>query len=151
MRVIMSGNPLTDVHVDRDVDIVDREVLILDVKDAAAYSVRLPLPLTIGGLNPAQNLRGAAWTKLIPVMALNALEDAGLHRKHGDDIIVSLNALGCVMLMAGDETNDMGGIEAAHVGVALRDGIMEDLEESYAGSTKADGGRFAVWAPTCWQ
>lgn len=36
--MITGDNPLTAVHVARDVEIVDRETLILDLKENAAHS-----------------------------------------------------------------------------------------------------------------
>ena len=47
--MITGDNPLTAVHVAKDVEIVDREVMILDLKEGTTTNGKSPPP-TPGGL-----------------------------------------------------------------------------------------------------
>ncbi|EJD45106.1 hypothetical protein AURDEDRAFT_114214 [Auricularia subglabra TFB-10046 SS5] len=141
--MITGDNPLTAVHVAREVEIVDRDVLILDVKDgelawrsvdeAKFIPVTADSALADGELLRAHDVcvTGAALALLGPTPALvqHALVYARVSPAQKEGILAALNALGFVTLMAGDGTNDVGALKAAHVGVALLDGTMEDLKK----------------------
>ena len=46
-----------------------------------------------------------------------------------EHILTTLNSLGYITLMASDDTNDVGALKQAHIGVALLDGTPEDLKK----------------------
>ncbi|PPQ67683.1 hypothetical protein CVT26_007410, partial [Gymnopilus dilepis] len=149
--MITGDNPLTAVHVAREVEIVDREVLILDLAEDAKnekgpyYLVwRTVDERKIIPVNPDQPLdttlfdeydvcvAGAAmkqfenkpsWNDLVQ----NTWVYARVSPAQKEYILTTLKSLGYVTLMAGDGTNDVGALKQAHIGVALLDGTPEDL------------------------
>ncbi|EFX02155.1 cation transporting protein [Grosmannia clavigera kw1407] len=149
-RVVMitGDNPLTAVHVAREVEIVDREVLILDVpdhsdggKDLVWHSVDDKVRISV---DPTKRLDpDILRTKDLCVTgyALSQLKDqpawldvlrytwvyARVSPKQKEDILLGLKDMGYYTLMAGDGTNDVGALKQAHIGVALLNGTPDDL------------------------
>ncbi|KAF2279527.1 uncharacterized protein EI97DRAFT_412601 [Westerdykella ornata] len=150
-RVIMitGDNPLTAVHVARQVEIVDRECLILDAPEHddsgeklvwRSVDDKVSIPV-----DPTQPLdREILESKDICVTgyACNKFKDqvgwkqllrhtwvyARVSPKQKEDILLGLKDCGYTTLMCGDGTNDVGALKQAHVGVALLNGTREDLD-----------------------
>ncbi|KAF8908091.1 endoplasmic reticulum Ca-transporting P-type ATPase [Gymnopilus junonius] len=148
--MITGDNPLTALHVAREVEIVDREALILDLAEDAKHEHDLVWRTVderkIIPVNPEQPLdlslfdeydicvTGAAmkqfenrpsWNDLVQ----NTWVYARVSPSQKEYILTTLKTLGYVTLMAGDGTNDVGALKQAHIGVALLDGTPEDLEK----------------------
>lgn len=149
-RVVMitGDNPLTAVHVARQVEIVDRETLILDAPENDTTGEKLVWRSVDDKFNvevdPSQPLdRNILQTKDICVTgyALAKFTDkkaftdilrhawvyARVSPKQKEDILIGLKAAGYTTLMCGDGTNDVGALKQAHIGVALLNGSPEDL------------------------
>lgn len=149
-RVVMitGDNPLTAVHVAREVEIVDRDVLILDVPDHSDGGKELvwhsvddkvhikvdptkPIDpeiiktkdLCITGYALAQFKDQVGWRDILR----NAWVYARVSPKQKEDILLGLKDMGYYTLMAGDGTNDVGALKQAHIGVALLNGTQDDL------------------------
>jgi cation-transporting ATPase 13A1 len=148
--MITGDNPLTAVHVAREVEIVDREALILDLAESPRHDediiwrtvderkvipVKLDEPLDkslfenydicITGAAMKHFINRPGWNDLVQ----NTWVYARVSPSQKEQILTSLKSLGYVTLMAGDGTNDVGALKQAHVGVALLDGTPEDLEK----------------------
>ncbi|KAK0440984.1 endoplasmic reticulum Ca-transporting P-type ATPase [Armillaria borealis] len=148
--MITGDNPLTAVHVARDVEIVDREALILDLKEDATHEADLvwrtvdeskiipvnpeePIDtslfeeydICITGAAMKQYENRPAWKDLVQ----NTWVYARVSPAQKEYILTTLKTLGYITLMAGDGTNDVGALKQAHVGVALLDGTPEDLQK----------------------
>ena len=149
--MITGDNPLTAVHVATDVEIVDRDALILDVKENPRHPGDLewrtvdetkiipvdpdkPLDLTLfdrydicitGAALKQYETRPKAWNHLVQ----NCWVYARVSPSQKEFILTSLKSLGYTTLMAGDGTNDVGALKQAHIGVALLDGTPEDLQK----------------------
>jgi cation-transporting ATPase 13A1 len=148
--MITGDNPLTAVHVARDVEIVDREALILDLRENPAHEGDLtwrtvdeskvipvdpaePLDLSlfeeydicITGAAMKQYANRPAWKDLVQ----NTWVYARVSPAQKEYILTTLKELGYTTLMAGDGTNDVGALKQAHIGVALLDGTPEDLQK----------------------
>ncbi|KAI1294363.1 hypothetical protein F5Y03DRAFT_373207 [Xylaria venustula] len=150
-RVVMitGDNPLTAVHVAREVEIVDRDVLILDapeknnggqklvwrsVDDLVNIEVDASKPIDpeiikskdicVTGYALAQfKDNSAAWKALLR----HTWVYARVSPKQKEEILLGLKDMGYFTLMAGDGTNDVGALKQAHIGVALLNGTQDDL------------------------
>ncbi|KAL2834866.1 hypothetical protein BDW59DRAFT_155686 [Aspergillus cavernicola] len=149
-RVVMitGDNPLTAVHVARQVEIVDREVLILDapehdnsgtrvvwrsIDDKFSTDVDPTKPLDPEILKTKDIcITGYALAKFkdqkaLPDLLRHTWVYARVSPKQKEDILLGLKDAGYTTLMCGDGTNDVGALKQAHVGVALLNGSQQDL------------------------
>lgn len=152
-RVVMitGDNPLTAVHVAREVEIVDRDVLILDAPEhndggdkLVWKSVDDKISLNVDPAAPIDStiidtkdicVTGYALTKLkerdnqvaFRSLLRYAWVYARVSPKQKEEILIGMRDLGYYTLMAGDGTNDVGALKQAHIGVALLNGTQEDL------------------------
>ncbi|KAH7035883.1 ATPase [Microdochium trichocladiopsis] len=150
-RVVMitGDNPLTAVHVAREVEIVDRDVLILDapenneggqslvwrsVDDKVQIDVDPSKPIDPSILKDKDicvtgyalaKFKGneGAWKSLLRYTWVYAR----VSPKQKEEILLGLKDMGYYTLMAGDGTNDVGALKQAHIGIALLNGTNEDL------------------------
>jgi cation-transporting ATPase 13A1 len=151
-RVVMitGDNPLTAVHVAHEVEIVDRDVLILDAPehdnsgDGLVWrSVDDLISIPVDPTKPidpkiiANNdlcVTGYALAKFKGQAALSSIYRytwvyARVSPKQKEEILMGLKDLGYHTLMAGDGTNDVGALKQAHIGVALLNGSQDDLNK----------------------
>ncbi|GAA5850779.1 hypothetical protein JCM8547_009088 [Rhodosporidiobolus lusitaniae] len=148
--MITGDNPLTAAHVAKEVEIVDREVLILDLKEGAEkedeLTWRTPDESTIIPVNPSEPLDVTLFDQYDICMTGAALKQytdrreswhqlvqhtwvyARVSPAQKEFILTTLKSLGYITLMAGDGTNDVGALKQANIGVALLNGTEEDLK-----------------------
>ncbi|KAI0482057.1 cation pump, Ca2+ pump [Xylariaceae sp. FL0804] len=150
-RVVMitGDNPLTAVHVAREVEIVDRDVLILDapehneggdklvwrsVDDRTNIEVDASKPIDSSILQSKDicvtgyalsQFKGnaSAWQSLLR----HTWVYARVSPKQKEEILLGMKDMGYYTLMAGDGTNDVGALKQAHIGIALLNGTPADL------------------------
>ena len=149
-RVVMitGDNPLTAVHVARQVEIVDRDVLILDAPEHDNSGTKLvwrsiddKFSVHVDPTQPLDEeilktkdlcITGYALEKFKGQKALKDLLRhtwvyARVSPKQKEEILLGMKDAGYTTLMCGDGTNDVGALKQAHVGVALLNGTQEDL------------------------
>jgi cation-transporting ATPase 13A1 len=149
-RVVMitGDNPLTAVHVARQVEIVDREVVILDAPEHDTSGTRVvwrtiddKLNIDVDPTKPLDPeilktkdicITGYALAKFkgqkaLPDLLRHTWVYARVSPKQKEDILLGLKDAGYTTLMCGDGTNDVGALKQAHVGVALLNGSPDDL------------------------
>ncbi|GAA5826152.1 hypothetical protein JCM11251_007183 [Rhodosporidiobolus azoricus] len=148
--MITGDNPLTAAHVAKEVEIVDREVLILDLKEGATseedLNWRTPDESIIIPVNPADPIDTTLFDKYDICMTGSALKQyadrpvawhqlvqhtwvyARVSPSQKEFILTTLKSLGYITLMAGDGTNDVGALKQANIGVALLNGTEDDLK-----------------------
>ena len=149
-RVVMitGDNPLTAVHVARQVEIVDRDVLILDAPEHDDSGTKLvwrsiddKINIPVDPSAPLDEkiiqtkdlcVTGYALGKYKNEPALKQLLRytwvyARVSPKQKEEILIGLKAAGYTTLMCGDGTNDVGALKQAHIGVALLNGSQDDL------------------------
>ncbi|RAR09727.1 cation-transporting ATPase 4 [Stemphylium lycopersici] len=151
-RVVMitGDNPLTAVHVAKQVEIVDRECYILDapenddsgeklvwrsVDDKLSIPVDPTKPLDAEILKTKDIcLTGYALSKFADQPGWKQILRytwvyARVSPKQKEEILLGLRDCGYTTLMAGDGTNDVGALKQAHIGVALLNGTRDDLDK----------------------
>ncbi|KJZ78669.1 hypothetical protein HIM_02060 [Hirsutella minnesotensis 3608] len=149
-RVVMitGDNPLTAVHVAREVEIVDRDVLILDAPEDSSGGHKLvwksvddKFSTEVDPSEPVDPeilkskdlcVTGYALAKFKDQRGWNSLLRhtwvyARVSPKQKEEILLGLKDMGFYTLMAGDGTNDVGALKQAHIGIALLNGTKEDL------------------------
>lgn len=151
-RVVMitGDNPLTAVHVAREVEIVDRDVLILDAPededskhDLVWRSVDEKTNIPVKPTDPLDPKILTNYDICITGYALAKFQDqphvvellkhtwvyARVSPVQKEFILTVLKDAGYTTLMCGDGTNDVGALKQAHVGVALLNGSEQDLQK----------------------
>lgn len=149
-RVVMitGDNPLTAVHVAREVEIVDRDVLILDAPEENASGQHLvwrsvddKVNITVDPTKPIDPailkdkdicVTGYALSQFQGHPGWNSILRhtwvyARVSPKQKEEILLGLKDMGYYTLMVGDGTNDVGALKQAHIGIALLNGTKEDL------------------------
>lgn len=146
--MITGDNPLTAVYVARQVEIIDREALILDApedentdeelvwrsvddkinipcdpRDELDEQVLKKYDLCVTGVGLAKFKDQKAWNQLLKTTYVYAR----VSPKQKEDILIGLRNLGYTTLMCGDGTNDVGALKQAHIGVALLNGSQDTL------------------------
>ncbi|KAJ3131259.1 hypothetical protein HK100_006575 [Physocladia obscura] len=143
--MITGDNALTACHVAKEVKIVSKPVLILDVRDnkLAWQSVDEDVTLDIDVDNRPRDPRlanfelcitGRGLAEIFHTLCFAALLPrlwvyARVSPSQKEDILNALKNAGYHTLMCGDGTNDVGALKQAHVGIALLDGNKDEIEK----------------------
>lgn len=151
-RVVMitGDNPLTAVHVAKEVAIVERETLILDLPEEGHGDHELVWrsvdEKTIIPCSPSEPLNIALFEDYdlcVTGYALAKLENhehivdlvrhtwiyARVSPAQKEFILTVLKEAGYTTLMCGDGTNDVGALKQAHIGVALLNGTTDGMKK----------------------
>lgn len=148
--MITGDNPLTAVHVAKEVKIVERDVLILDAPEehhgeheliwrSVDESKLIPFSSSDKideSLFKTHDIAitGYALAKLLEHEQLHTLIRhtwvySRVSPSQKEFILNTLKHLGYNTLMCGDGTNDVGALKQAHVGVALLNGTEEGMKK----------------------
>ena len=148
--MITGDNPLTAVHVARQVEIVDRDTLILDAPEndesgenlvwrSVDDKTKIPVdpkedipPMILNTKDIC--MTGFALSKFQNQKALSQLLEhtwvyARVSPKQKEEILIGLRDLGYTTCMCGDGTNDVGALKQANIGVALLNGTQDALNK----------------------
>jgi len=148
--MITGDNPLTAVHVAKEVKIVERDVLILDAPEEhhgdhemVWRSVDESKIIPFSSSEKLDEslfktydiaITGYALAKLLNHPQLHSLiRHTWIYSRvspaQKEFILTTLKHLGYNTLMCGDGTNDVGALKQAHVGVALLNGTEEGMKK----------------------
>lgn len=149
--MITGDNPLTAVHVAKEVGIVEKETLILDEPiDGSSHAMvmRNVTETIVTPFDPESDRFEyskvfAKYDIAVTGHALNLLENhpqlkelirhtwvyARVSPAQKEFILTTLKDMGYQTLMCGDGTNDVGALKQAHVGIALLNGTEEGLKK----------------------
>ncbi|KAJ5028306.1 MgtA, cation transport ATPase [Bipolaris maydis] len=129
-RVVMitGDNPLTAVHVAKQVEIVDRECYILDapenddsgeklvwrsVDDKLSIPILKTKDICLTGYALSKFTGQPGWNQILRYTWVYAR----VSPKQKEEILLGLKDRGYTTLMAGDGTNDVGALKQAHIGI----------------------------------
>ncbi|KAG0664739.1 putative cation-transporting ATPase 1 [Maudiozyma exigua] len=152
--MITGDNPLTAVHVAKEVAIVEGETLICDKIDESNLSsnqlvfrnveetISIPFDPSKDKFNRAELFD--KYDIAVTGYALEALKDhnqlrdlirhtwvyARVSPSQKEFLLNTLKDMGYQTLMCGDGTNDVGALKQAHVGVALLNGTEEGMKQA---------------------
>ncbi|KAJ3295791.1 hypothetical protein HK104_002306 [Borealophlyctis nickersoniae] len=144
--MITGDNALTACHVAKEVEIVTRQVLILNVWEDGEFSwrsidekVNIEVDLKRPDLDEClerydlcctgKGLMKLAGTECFSALLPRIWVYARVSPSQKEWILTELKQAGYTTLMCGDGTNDVGALKQAHVGIALLDGKPEDIEK----------------------
>lgn len=149
--MITGDNPLTAVHVAKEVGIVDRETLILDEPiDGSSHALvmRNVDETIVKPFDPKSDTFSeydifGKYDLAVTGHALKLLEGhkelrdvirhawiyARVSPAQKEFILITLKDMGYQTLMCGDGTNDVGALKQAHVGIALLNGTEDGLKK----------------------
>ncbi|KAJ3027019.1 UNVERIFIED_CONTAM: hypothetical protein HDU68_004637 [Siphonaria sp. JEL0065] len=143
--MITGDNALTACHVAKEVGIVSKAVLILDVRndELSWQSVNEDVNLDIDVEKKEKDPRLAKYELCATGRGLAAIFHkpcfaallprlwiyARVSPTQKEDILNALKNAGYNTLMCGDGTNDVGALKQAHVGIALLDGDKDEIEK----------------------
>jgi cation-transporting ATPase 13A1 len=102
----------------------DQTIIPVDASKPIDPKILSDYDLCITGVALKQFVGLPSWVDLVQ----NVWVYARVSPAQKELILNSLRSLGYTTMMAGDGTNDVGALKAAHVGVALLDGSPEDLK-----------------------
>ncbi|CCH59062.1 hypothetical protein TBLA_0B02200 [Henningerozyma blattae CBS 6284] len=149
--MITGDNPLTAVHVAKEVAIVERETLILDASDNnqeghllffnVEETTRIPFDTQDAKFNLFELFE--KYDIAVTGHALNILKGhsqlrdlirhtwvyARVSPSQKEFILNTMKDMGYQTLMCGDGTNDVGALKQAHVGVALLNGTEQGMKK----------------------
>ncbi|KAJ8324295.1 putative cation-transporting ATPase 1 [Batrachochytrium dendrobatidis] len=147
-RVVMitGDNALTASHIAREVEIVQRDVLVADVDTSGdlvweTVDEKVRIQIDTDCIDVDSRLKkydlgctGLGLDALINTPCFNALLPrmwvyARVSPSQKELILTRLKQAGYFTLMCGDGTNDVGALKQAHVGIALLDTTPEDLQK----------------------
>ncbi|CCE66011.1 hypothetical protein TPHA_0O00400 [Tetrapisispora phaffii CBS 4417] len=161
--MITGDNPLTALHVAKEVAIVERDSLILDKADTNGdgsklmffnvdETIKMDFDVKTDKFDQAKifdkydiAVTGAALQALVETdhdqlrqLIRHTWVYARVSPKQKEYILNNLKDMGYQTLMCGDGTNDVGALKQAHVGVALLNGSEEGMKK-LADERKANG------------
>ncbi|KAJ2006099.1 putative cation-transporting ATPase 1 [Coemansia thaxteri] len=153
--MITGDSPLTATHVAREVGIVDRGVLVFEATNGSSAKNGAGPVVTCTSIdetvsfevdvNDEARMRRAmdGWDLCLTGSALEVLQSTSLWKSYllhhawiyarvspsqKEFVLTEYKLADYITLMCGDGTNDVGALKQAHVGVALLNGSMEDLQ-----------------------
>jgi manganese-transporting P-type ATPase len=148
--MITGDNALTACHIAKEVNIIKRNTMIADVwddGDSHNFAWRtVDEKKTVKNFDPESaelneelkkydlSVTGAGLMQLVDKPCFDQLLPrlwvyARVSPSQKELILTKLKAAGYFTLMCGDGTNDVGALKQAHIGIALLDGSVEDLQK----------------------